>query len=181
MFFFGNNPLTAQQQRSATGFHLVLCKNFSEGFFVTPEVNPLKSEKINSAFQMHKSWMKNKSYLLSRFVIRFSISIRKIVLIVVITAIVIFVAQAIFFSALQSDNDFKSLSGCHCPANISLNYVIKLHKPWHRFDSNHWFHSMKSTLLQCYNDLLCLFIQSVNTIYHIISNSILWFPKMHLL
>ena len=30
---------------------------------------------------------------------------------------------------------------CACNENSSDNYIIRLHKPWHHFDSNHWFHS----------------------------------------
>jgi hypothetical protein len=29
------------------------------------------------------------------------------------------------------------------------NYIIKLHRPWHHFDSNHWFHS------KCHEISLC--------------------------
>lgn len=30
---------------------------------------------------------------------------------------------------------------CSC-ADAHDNYIVKLHKPFHHFDSNHWFHSM---------------------------------------
>jgi len=29
---------------------------------------------------------------------------------------------------------------CYCDSGSTENYIVKLHRPWHHFDSNHWFH-----------------------------------------
>lgn len=61
---------------------------------------------------------------------------------------------------------------CQCSENSSDYYIIRLHKPWHHFDSNHWFHSKFIVLIQY--ELVSI-VQLQSTIYHGIALWILVF------